>query len=363
VTTPFYQRLKRASGLADTAGLKPVAKLTEVAATIQRALGKRDGTDTLTRPVAFKPTQGLPNAVKATLKAFGSLTLPGLEDRPPASGSAPAPSPAMLSRSYVSGSGNRPYKLFVPVSMRAGAPLLVMLHGCTQSAEDFAAGTRMNALAEAHGWVVIYPEQVASANMQRCWNWFNPNDQQRGQGEAEIIAGMTRLVMAEFRSDPRGVFIAGLSAGGAQAAILGAAYPDLYAAIGVHSGLACGAAHDMMSAFSAMQQGRPGAGTLAVPAIVFHGDRDSTVHPRNADEVAAGLASGGTEKQEQGTAPGGLSYTRKTRFSADGKPILEQWSIHGAGHAWSGGSKDGSYTEPRGPDASAEMLRFFLSVR
>ena len=363
MTTPFYQRLKRVSALADANALKPTAKLAEVASQIQRALRKPIPTVSPARSATFTPGSGLHDAVKSTLKALGSLPLPALDgkQRRPATGDA---SPqAMLSRSYVSDSGNRPYKLFVPAGLQPGAPLLVMLHGCTQSAKDFAAGTRMNELAEAHGWVVIYPEQVASANVQRCWNWFNPNDQHRGQGEAAIIAGLTRSVMAEFRSDPRRIFVAGLSAGGAQAAILGAAYPDLYAAIGVHSGLACGAAHDMMSAFSAMQQGRPGQGSLAVPAILFHGDRDSTVHPRNADEVAAQTATGGTETQTQGTAPGGLSYTRKTRLSPNGRPILEQWSIHGAGHAWSGGSSDGSYTEPRGPDASAEMLRFFLSVR
>jgi poly(hydroxyalkanoate) depolymerase family esterase len=340
----------RASGLADAARLKPAAKLAEVTSHLQRALGK------LTQPephaFALDPGKGL----SQTIKALSGLKLPGLE------GQAKPATPAMLARDYASESGNRPYKLFVPPALPRGLPLLVMLHGCTQSAQDFAAGTRMNELAQAQGFVVLYPEQLSSANMQRCWNWFNPNDQQRGQGEAAIIAGMTRSVMAEFGTDPTRVFVAGLSAGGAQAAILGAAYPDLYAAIGVHSGLACGAAHDMMSAFSAMQQGRPGQGSLAVPAIVFHGDRDSTVHPRNADEVAAQLATGGTEKQEQGTAPGGLSYTRKTRLSPDGKPLLEQWTIHGAGHAWSGGSSDGSYTEPRGPDASAEMLRFFLNV-
>jgi len=237
-----------------------------------------------------------------------------------------------------------------------------MLHGCTQSAEDFAAGTRMNERAAAEGFLVLYPEQLSSANAQRCWNWFSPNDRERDRGEAGIIADMTREVMAEFGTDPHRVFAAGLSAGGAQAAILGAIYPDLFTAIGVHSGLACGAANDMMSAFAAMQQGRPGQGGLTVPTILFHGDRDTTVNPRNADAVAAQLEQTGAERTEDGAVPGGLSYTRKIRSDTTGKPVLEQWTVHGAGHAWSGGSSDGSYTEPRGPDASREMLRFFLSI-
>jgi len=345
----FYERLMRPEGR------KP-AKLAEVTAQIQRALSKLGHIE--------NPVQALApgKSVSEALAALGSLKLPGLDGllqqtRGPKRGGAD-----MLARDFTSKAGNRPYKLFVPPDLPSGAPLLVMLHGCTQSAEDFAAGTRMNALAAAQGFLVLYPEQLSSANAQRCWNWFNPDDRRREHGEAGIIADMTREVMAEFGADPKRVFAAGLSAGGAQAAILGSIYPDLFAAIGVHSGLACGAANDMMSAFSAMQKGRPGQGGLTVPSILFHGDRDTTVNPRNADAVADQLEQGGVEHVEKGVAPGGLSYSRKIRHGLAGRPLLEHWTIHAAGHAWSGGSSEGSYTEPRGPDASSEMLRFFLSI-
>ena len=209
---------------------------------------------------------------------------------------------------------------------------------------------------------MLYPAQTARANTQRCWNWFNPADQQAGQGEPAIIAGMAKEVMEKYGVDPARVFAAGLSAGGAQAAILGATYPTLFRAVGVHSGLACGAASDVMSAFAAMKHGHAGRGLIGVPAIVFHGDRDGTVNPRNADEVAAQVAPAGRWRTERGQVPGGLAYTRMEQRARDGCPLLEQWTVHGAGHAWSGGGAEGSYTEPRGPDASREMLRVFLAT-
>lgn len=338
LTIPLHRRLLEAAGLVSSENHGP-AKLADVTAKIQRALGR------VLPPLA----PGKPNPV-AGIDVLNRLKIPSLDGLGRA---APAVKP-MRSGTFASEAGTRPYWLFVPSHLPPKPALVVMLHGCTQSPKDFALGTRMNDLAEQKGFLVLYPEQVAAANAQRCWNWFNPADQLRGSGEPALIAGMTQTVLAEFDVDPQRVFAAGLSAGGAKAAILGATYPDLYAAIGVHSGLACGAAHDMTSAFMAMRQGRPGVGKLRVRTIVFHGDRDGTVNPANADALTAQLNDPGAPQIEHGQVPGGLAYTRTLHGA-----MLEQWKVHGAGHAWCGGDSRGSFTEPRGPDASVEMLRFF----
>ena len=264
-------------------------------------------------------------------------------------------------------SGTLGYKLYVPTTYAGQEmPLVVMLHGCTQSPDDFAAGTRMNEVAEERGLLVAYPRQTQSGNAQKCWNWFDAKDQSRDRGEPGLIAGMTREIMRDFAVDPARVFVAGLSAGGAMAAIMAQAYPELYAAAGVHSGLAAGAAIDMVSAFAAMRQGgvpqAPGGRRRPVPTIVFHGDGDRTVHPSNGAHVLtqAGAGAAFASAVTQGRSAGGLSFTRTVQSDAAGRPVLEDWVLHGAGHAWSGGSQAGSYTEPRGPDASREMVGFFL---
>jgi poly(hydroxyalkanoate) depolymerase family esterase len=278
-----------------------------------------------------------------------------------------------LARVYQSEAGARTYKLYVPGSYNGQvSPLIVMMHGCTQSADDFAAGTRMNELAEEGTFLVAYPEQPVSANAQKCWNWFRGTDQQRDYGEPSLIAGITWQIMGEYTIDRRRVYVAGMSAGAAAAAVLGVTYSDIYAAVGVHSGLACGLAQDVRSALSVMKSGEAaGHGKTPPPrsgsdgpiaTIVFHGDRDTTVNKRNGDRFAEEFSKRGYAKRvEGGRAPGGRAYTRTVYADASGRGVLEQWSIHGAGHAWSGGSVAGSYTDPLGPDASREMVRFFLS--
>jgi poly(hydroxyalkanoate) depolymerase family esterase len=285
--------------------------------------------------------------------------------------------------SFTCAAGTRQYKLFIPNGhLGRQLPLLVMLHGCTQSPDDFARGTRMNQFAEEEGYYVVYPAQAASDNPTKCWNWFRPADQCRDRGEPAIIAELTRHVVRAYRLDPARVYVAGLSAGAAMAVILARTYPDIYAAAGIHSGLPYGSAHDVPSAFAAMKQGSgiSVAGTNAtdqalgapVPAIVFHGDRDLVVDAHNGDIVIAqSMASLGdsvwdadsySEKDKQverGTVPGGYSYTRTMLLDPQGRVLAEQWLVHGAGHAWFGGDLTGSYTDPKGPDASAEMLRFF----
>lgn len=288
---------------------------------------------------------------------------------------------ALAEGSYTNFAGTLDYKLYRPPALRKLAPLVVMLHGCSQNARDFASGTRMNALADEFGAMVLYPEQSKYANMLGCWNWYETRNQCAGHGEPAMIAGMTRQVMADHRIDSARVYVAGLSAGGAMAVILGQAYPGLYAAVGVHSGVPSGVAHDLASALSAMSRGPlprggdPAAFTLPanrslVATIVFHGDCDTTVHPSNGDAVHAQSHHARAPSRETGAAAtrrvlmsGGRAVTRRTQSKSAGVPGAELWVVHGAGHAWSGGSLQGSYTDEDGPDASREMMRFFLQRR
>lgn len=272
-------------------------------------------------------------------------------------------------RTFRGSAGTRPYKVYVPSGYEGQPlPVVVMLHGCTQSPDDFATGTRMNELAEADTFIVVYPAQTRGANSSGCWNWFKPQDQQRYAGEPAIIAGITREIIAEFGADQNRVYVAGLSAGGAAAAIMGVTHPDLFAAIGVHSGLVCGAASDLPTALAAMRSGAPDSRKRSAPAplptIVFHGDRDSTVHPANGEQFVA--LSETDETYERDIVHGeeaGVSYTKTIRTDASGRPVMEHWVLHGGGHAWSGGNALGSYTNASGPDASREMLRFFRQHR
>ena len=297
-----------------------------------------------------------------------SFQIPGLHPAPVAD-SEPDPLAAgrFIAGSHTNGFGTRSYKLYIPTSYHGQSlPLVVMLHGCTQNPDDFAAGTRMNAIAEEKHCFVVYPSQAQSANNSRCWNWFNALDQQRDQGEPSIIAGITRDVIKTYHIDERQVFIAGMSSGGAMSVIMANAYPDLYAAVGIHSGLPYASAQDLPSALAAMKGGAMSSTASprikGIPIIVFHGDKDQTVHPRNGDQIIAQSLSSDTAAHastERGKQPNGRAYQRTVHRDADGHAVAEHWVVHGAGHAWSGGSKRGSYTDPKGPDAGREMMRFF----
>lgn len=275
-------------------------------------------------------------------------------------------------RSYAGPEGRMTYWLYLPGDLKPDLPVVVMLHGCTQTPQDFARGTGMNVLAEEMGFIVAYPCQSTAANMQRCWNWFKPADQKRDSGEPALIAAITRSVTNDHEADAARIYVAGLSAGGAAAAIMGHAYPDIYAAVGIHSGLACGAADSMMSAFAAMRSGAAkahvkGAGDPFVPVITFHGDGDATVHAINSAQIVAAAAEHSAialdTQTQAGVSAGNRKYTRTLSTAPDGRPMIEEWTIHGAGHAWAGGDAAGSYTDAAGPDASRAMLDFFWHHR
>ena len=271
------------------------------------------------------------------------------------------------------------YKLYLPPPIAGTAPkpspLVLMLHGCTQGAADFAAGTQMNALARESNVAVVYPEQTKHANSQKCWNWFKSQHQQRGRGEPAVLAALVQHLVAEHDLDASRVYVAGLSAGGAMADILGHCYPDVFAAVGVHSGLPCGAASDLPSALAAMRSGathaRAPAAVKVPPTIVFHGGRDTTVNPSNGLAIFKRVlgshgdtgALAARAQASEGRSVKGQDFTRTIYVDATGTSTAELWDLRGAGHAWSGGSVQGSYTDPRGVDASAEMLRFFLAHR
>jgi poly(hydroxyalkanoate) depolymerase family esterase len=290
---------------------------------------------------------------------------------------------------------SRSYAVYTPAGLRPGTavPLIVVLHGCNQSAEDAALGTGVNALADRAGFVAVYPEQSAQANPKRCWNRFDPRHQVRGSGEPAAIARITEGILNRHDGptlDRNRVHVMGLSAGGAMAGILGATYPDLYASVGIHSAPQYRAARGAVTALLAMRNGGPGAerqghlahaamGTRArvVPVIVFQGEADRTVWARNGDRVvrqwlttsrladgdAPGLNFARPHASHAGRAPGGLSYSVRSWNDGAGRPVVQYWTISGLGHAWSGGTGAGSYTDPRGPSATEAMCDFFTRSR
>ena len=294
---------------------------------------------------------------------------------------------------FKDGNGGYPYFVYTPEGYAAGTPvpLLVMLHGCGQNALDFATGTGMNQLADQHGFLVLYPQQVSKGNQGLCWNWFSSANQYRGSGEPARIANIVRSMQqesAQWTIDPQRIYAAGLSAGASMAIILGAAYPDLFAAIGIHSGLEYRAANTLSNALRAMRQGGPDPvqqGDAAykamdsfarvVPTIVFHGTSDKTVALTNGDQAVQQwmatnkLASHNTYCVDfarptsvttgRVDVPGGYSYITATWDDEHDEAVQVYWKVSGMGHAWSGGNPAGSYTDPRGPDASLAMYNFF----
>jgi poly(hydroxyalkanoate) depolymerase family esterase len=286
---------------------------------------------------------------------------------------------------FSNGQAQRDYKLFVPSGHADKAlPLVVMLHGCKQNPDDFARGTQMNALAQAEGFVVAYPAQTARANGSNCWNWFDRSQQGRGGEEPALIAGIARDAATHCRVEEARVFVAGLSAGAAMAVIAAATYPDVFKAVAAHSGLPLGAAHDVPSAFAAMQgsparsdfTGRPSRGSerfsearlQGVPTIVFHGDADTTVRASNgrllAEQAVHSFDIADVEAltaRTESVSAGGRECEVTRHIDDTGHCRVEEWVVHGAGHAWFGGDAKGSYADAAGPDASAEMMRFFLA--
>lgn len=369
---PDFQRLMK-----DATRLTSQGDLDAALAAIQAALGNGSA------PAAHTAARNAGVVIDVEARVVPESDGPALQPPPPngpvpepaaraPSTAEPRPTPTRTEEAFVSGrfggqgAAGRNYKLYIPPGAGdAPLPLVVMLHGCTQNPDDFAAGTGMNAAARTQGFYVLYPEQSKQTNPQHCWNWFKHTHQQRGRGEPALIAGMVGEVMRRHRIDKDRVYVAGLSAGGAMAAILGETYPDLFAAVGVHSGLPAGAARDLPSALDAMKKGTGGRARnrslRPVPTIVIHGDADRTVHPVNGEQVIwASTGDGGVHEAETVHAPQRRRATRRVHRDAGGRVVAEHWVVHGAPHAWSGGTREGSYTDPQGPDATAAMVRFFM---
>lgn len=292
-----------------------------------------------------------------------------------------APGGRFESGTFSGPSGSRSYRLYVPEELPQRPALVVMLHGCTQDAADFAAGTRMDEHARVRGFLALYPEQTSEHHPQKCWQWYDEAHQRADAGEPALLAAMVRRVAEERGADPERVYLAGISAGGSMAWVLAVTHPGLFAKVAVHSAVPYGVATDVNGALAALQAGAgdpsraverivaaaAGAPRLP-PALVLHGAADPVVRPINGDEGAClwAEAMGGADgsralvRREDELEEGGRRVRRVRWAAADGAVAVEGWRIEGLGHAWSGGSPDGSYTDPEGPDATARIVEFFL---
>ena len=306
----------------------------------------------------------------------------GLAAPPPLPAGDGAPAGRFVTGTFTAAAGSRPWRLWVPSGYDAArpAPLVVLLHGCTQDAADIARGTRVTALADSLRVLVLLPEQPEGSHPRKCWNWYEPAHQARDGGEPSLIAGMTRQVMGEWAVDPARVHLAGISAGAAMASLVAVGYPELYASLALHSGLAWKPATTVGEGLQAMANGvadadaqgaaafaAMGARARPIPVLVAHGAADAVVKPVNGRQAArqwavtASRAAGATliePRVERGSA-GGLAYTRTCHLTFAGRCLVEEWMVEGLGHAWSGGSRDGTFTDERGPELMREMLRFF----
>ncbi len=324
----------------------------------------------------------------AAVGAFNA-PLPAAGRESPTPVAAKAASGRVIRGTYKNTAGERPYVLYLPDGdpPPGGRALVVMLHGCTQDADDVARGTRLHEAAAQRGWMVLYPEQTAAFNVKKCWNWYDPAHQGRDAGEPSIIAGMTAQVVAEHGGDARRVYLAGLSAGAAMASLVAAAYPERYAALALHSGMVHAAAGSVMEALGVMQRGvaspephaesayRAMAGLArVVPTLVVHGEADAVVAPINGAQAARqwfltnaramgqplDTTSGATDRSER--KEGGYLVRRATYRAKDGTPLSYLVMVRELGHAWSGGSAYGTFTDVRGPDATTMIVDFFSSV-